>query len=223
MTKERIEIVPLTPERWSDVVKLFGPRGACAGCWCMFPRLTTSENKTSGEPNRRAFERIVKLGPPPGLLAYLDGEPAGWVAVAPRAEYRRYERSRVLAPVDDQPVWSVPCFFVARAARGRGLTVALLRAACDWARAHGAMIVEGYPVDPHGERYAAAFAYHGLQSIFEAVGFREVARRSDKRPIMRRTLVAANVAAKRGAKRAAKSAPKAAARRTTKRGGASRG
>lgn len=179
---------PLTPGRWDDLVKLFGPRGACAGCWCMFPRNTTSEGSTSGEPNRRAFRKLVKRGPPPGLLAYDGEEPVGWVAVAPRAEYRRFERSRVLAPIGDQPVWSVPCFFIARTHRGRGLTRALLRAACVWAGSRGARIVEGCPVDTHGKLYAASFAFHGLPGTFTGAGFREALRRSDRRPIMRRTL-----------------------------------
>ncbi len=179
---------PLTPERWPDVVKLFGPRGACAGCWCMFPRNTTSEGSTSGEPNRRAFRKLVASGNPPGILAYEGDAPVGWVAIAPREEYRRFERSRILQPVDDRPVWSVPCFFIARSHRGRGLTVALLEAACAWARSRGATMVEGYPVDTKGKTYAATFAFHGLPGTFEAAGFREVLRRSDRRPIMRRAL-----------------------------------
>ena len=184
----RLQCRPLTPERWPDLVSLFGPRGACAGCWCMWPRNTSAEKNTSGDPNRRAFKKLVDSGTPPGLIAYDGEDPIGWVAIAPRAEYRRFERSRVLQPVDDQPVWSVPCFFVARTHRGRGVTVALLRAACDWARGRGARIVEGYPVDTHGKAYAPTFAFHGLVPTFESAGFRVVARRSDRRPIMRRSL-----------------------------------
>ena len=194
--REKLAIHPLTPDRWDDLEKLFGPRGACAGCWCMWPRRTSTEGKVSGEPNRRAFRKLVADGPPPGLLAYAGGEPVGWVAIAPRAEYVRFARSRVLAPVDGEPVWSVPCFFVARGQRGRGLTVALLEAACAWARKQGARIVEGYPIDTHGQSYAPAFAWHGLVPTFTAAGFREVLRRSDRRPILRRALRAAG--AKRG-------------------------
>jgi len=182
---------PLTAERWDDVVRLFGPRGACAGCWCMYPRRTRTQKATSGEPNRRAFRKLVHDGPPPGLLAYEGDVPVGWVAIAPRTEYVRFERSRVLKAVDDQPVWSVPCFFIARTHRGRGVTVALLEAACAWARTQGARIVEGYPIDAHGQTYAPAFAWHGLVPTFTAAGFREVLRRSDRRPIMRRELAAA--------------------------------
>jgi len=194
----KAEIHQLTPDRWPDLVQLFGPRGACAGCWCMFPRRTGAEGKTSGEPNRRAFKRIVDSGTPPGLLAYAGGEPVGWIAIAPRAEYHRYERSRTLAPVDDQPVWSVPCFFISRAGRGQGLSVQLLRAACAFAAARGATIVEGYPVDTRGKRYAPTFAWHGVVATFERAGFREVARRSPTRPIMRRAVRAPRAGAARG-------------------------
>lgn len=191
-------IHPVTPERWKDLVRLFGPRGACAGCWCMFPRLSGAEYRIGADRRRRALKRVVDAGDPPGLLAYVDGEPVGWIAIAPRSEYRRYERSRTLAPVDDRPVWSVPCFFVAREGRGRGLTVALLRAACAFAASRGATVVEGYPVDPRGKPYAPAFAWHGLVATFERAGFREVARRSPSRPIMRRAVRPARKRAGRG-------------------------
>jgi len=186
MPKTRLTCEPLTPDRWDDLVKLFGPRGACAGCWCMFPRRTGAEKNTAGEPNRRAFRKLVMDGPPPGLLAYEDQEPIGWVAIAPRSDYKRFERSRILQPVDEQEVWSVPCFFVARGHRKKGVTKALLGAACEWAGGRGARLIEGYPVDAHDQEYAPAFAWHGLVGTFEAAGFTEVARRSKRRPIMRR-------------------------------------
>ena len=187
MPKSRLVCEPVTVERWDDLEKLFGPRGACAGCWCMWPRRTSAEKGMAGEPNRRAFRKLVTKGPPPGLLAYEDGEPVGWVAIAPRAEYRRFETSRILQPVDDQEVWSVPCFFVARGHRKKGVTKALLAAACEWAGKRGARMIEGYPVDARGKDYTPAFAWHGLIGTFEAAGFREVARRSKRRPIMRRS------------------------------------
>jgi GNAT superfamily N-acetyltransferase len=192
-------IEPLTPERWDDFTTLFGPRGACAGCWCTWARFTHAEFKAASPVARRAaIRRVVHREDAPGLLAY-DGEaPVGWIAVAPRATYRRYATSRALAPVDEQPVWSVPCFFVARTHRRRGLTVALLEAACAYARARGASIVEGYPVDTKGQRQAAAFVWTGLPPAFAAAGFREVERRTPTRPIMRRTLRPARKAARRG-------------------------
>ena len=198
---------PVTPARWPDLVRLFGPRGACAGCWCMWSRLSAAEfERGKGERNRRALKRLVDAGGPVGLLAYMDGEPAGWCAVAPREQYARLARSRVLAPVDERPAWSVPCFFVGRAHRGRGVGRALLAAAVAFARGRGAARVEGYPLDPRGKRIADVWAWFGLASTFEAAGFREVARRSPTRPIMRREL--------RPARRTASASAVAGPRRT---------
>lgn len=183
-----IRFHPLTPSRWKDVEELFGPRGACAGCWCMWWRLARSQwTKGKGEGNRRALRRIVECGDAPGLLAYAGRVPVGWCAIAPREEYPALERSRSLRRLDDLPVWSVTCFFVAKEWRRRGVTVRLLRAACDHARKRGARIVEGYPVDPRGE-YPAAWAWTGLRAAFEAAGFEEAARPSKARLIMRRGL-----------------------------------
>jgi len=183
-----IEAHPLAPDRWSDFEALMGPRGGAEGCWCMLWRLPAAVYRGGrGAPNRTAMQARVAEGPrPPGLLAYLDGAPAGWVSVAPRAEFPRMGNSRILAPVDEAPVWSVTCFFIRPGSRGKGVATALLSAACDFAARHGARIVEGYPVEPGAGRYANAFAWTGLSRLFEAAGFTEVARRSETRPIMRR-------------------------------------
>ena len=198
-TPWRIE--PLTPGRWKDFTTLFGPRGACAGCWCTWARFTHAEFKAASPASRRAtIRRVVQREDAPGLIAYDGATPVGWVAIAPRATYRRYASSRALAPVDEKPVWSVPCFFVARTHRGRGLTVALLAAACTFAAARGARIVEGYPVDTAGRRQAAAFVWTGLPQAFAAAGFREVERRTPTRPIMRRAVRPARHARKAAAR-----------------------
>jgi GNAT superfamily N-acetyltransferase len=182
------KIHPLTPDRWSDFQKLFGARGACAGCWCMFWLLPGKEwTAQKGEANRKAMQRIVKTGRPPGLLAYVDDEPVGWCAVGPRADYVRLATSRVLKPVDEQSVWSVTCFFVAKPFRRRGLTVALLAAAAKFARKHGAMVLEGYPTEPIKDQ-PDVFVYTGLASAYRKASFKEVARRSPTRPIFRRKL-----------------------------------
>ncbi|MEK7315227.1 MAG: GNAT family N-acetyltransferase, partial [Candidatus Eisenbacteria bacterium] len=138
--------------------------------------------------NRSAFRSVVRGGAEPGLLAYADGEPVGWCAVAPREAYPALDRSRVLAPVDDKPVWSVTCFFVLREWRRRGVTVALLRGAAAHAAAHGAKLLEGYPMAPKKGVLPDAFAWTGLVGGFEKAGFTEAARRSATRPIMRRRL-----------------------------------
>ncbi|MHB1004651.1 MAG: GNAT family N-acetyltransferase [Chloroflexota bacterium] len=185
-TTNPIQVFPATPERWEDLVSLFGPRGACAGCWCMWFRLHNRDYVAAGaDARRQMMAGLVAGDEPPGLLAYVDGQVAGWCAVAPRDVYERLTTSRVLAPVDEQPVWSVVCFFIDRRYRGRGLTVALLEAAVAHAHARGARMVEGYPVEPRGDRLAPAFAYHGLATAFRRAGFAEVARRSPTRPIMR--------------------------------------
>ncbi len=177
---------PATAARWKDIEKLFGPRGACAGCWCMWPRLIGAEfHRSTGERNKRSFKRIVMAGGTPGILAYRGSEPIGWCALAPRETYVRIERSRTLKPVDDRPVWSVVCFFIARPYRRQGLTVRLLREAVRFAAARGATTLEGYPVDPLSGKTADAFAWTGLAAAFTTAGFEEIARRSATRPIMR--------------------------------------
>jgi len=183
---QRFTFHPLTPPRWGDLETLFGERGACGGCWCMWWRLKRSEfNQNKGENNRKAFQDIVKAGEVPGLLAYAGDQPVGWCAVAPRESYPALERSRILKRVDDQPVWSVTCFFIAKPYRRKGLTVLLLHAAIEYTRSQGAAILEGYPVDPGEDELPAPFAFTGLAPAFKKAGFVEVARRSTKRPIMR--------------------------------------
>jgi len=155
----------------------------------MWARVTAAEFRAgAGSGNKRSLRRAVASGKPPGLLAYVGGESVGWCALAPRETYRRIENSRTLARVDDRPVWSVVCFFIARPLRRRGLTVRLLREAARYARARGANILEGYPVEPTSGKTADAFAWTGLASAFRAAGFVEVERRSATRPIMRRYL-----------------------------------
>lgn len=182
------EFHPLTPDRWGDLEALFGERGACGGCWCMAWRLKRADfDEGKGAANRTAFRKIVQQGPPPGVLAYVEGEPVGWCALAPRETYVTLANSRVLKPIDDQPVWSVSCFFVRRDLRGRGVGVALLRAACEFAAGQGARIVEGYPVEPTMKPMPAAFAWVGVPALFRKAGFREAKRASEARRIMRWT------------------------------------
>ena len=184
-----VETRPLTPDRWRDLSALFRRDRVTSDCWCMWFRETNAEFRTNqGVKNREAFRRIVNAGPPPGVLAYVDGQPAGWCAIAPREAYGRLRRSRTLAPVDDTPVWSITCFFIDRAHRGHGIGRALIEAATALAAEHGARIVEAYPVDTAGRRISDDDAYHGVAAQFASAGFAEVARRQERRPIMRRSI-----------------------------------
>lgn len=181
-----VEIYPLTPERWQDFETLLGPHGAYGGCWCMWWRQMRKDfERLKGEENRKLFKVIVDRGEIPGLLAYVDGKPAGWMALAPRCEYPTMQRSKVMAAVDDQPVWVVSCFYIGKGYRRQGLTVQLLRAGVQFAAGQGAKIIEGYPTDPGEKAHVDAYVYTGLLSAFIRAGFKEVLRRAEKRPIMR--------------------------------------
>ncbi len=131
------------------------------------------------------IKALVDAGREPGLLAYVDGVPAAWVSVGPREEFPTLNNSRVLAPVDDQSVWSIVCFFVHRKFRRTGLMRLLIDAAVDYARSKGAKIVEGYPTEP-GRKVGASSVYLGVTSVFIEAGFVEVARRSANHPVMRK-------------------------------------
>src|SRR5687768_3783836 len=129
-SKSALSFHPLTAKRWPDLERLFGERGACGGCWCMWWRLSRPEfQKGKGQRNKAAFQRIVETSEAPGILAYAGPEPVGWCALAPREQYPLLERSRTLARVDGNPVWSITCLFVARPFRRSGVSVQLLRAA----------------------------------------------------------------------------------------------
>lgn len=182
-------IKPLTPARWKDFEALFGPKGACAGCWCQWIRMPRKEFAAArGARAKAAMKRLVAAGEPTGLLAYQGKTAVGWAALAPREKFRRLEKSRILKKVDETPVWSMPCFFVAKEARGSGVTTALLKAAAAHAKKSGAKMLEGYPVDTKGKRTADAFVWWGLSGAFEKAGFSAVARRSKTRPVMRRAI-----------------------------------
>jgi GNAT superfamily N-acetyltransferase len=181
-----LEFYPVTPKRWKDLDTLFGERGACGGCWCMWWRLSRSQfNKEKGIRNKKALKKIVDSGEIPGILAYADGEPIGWCSVAPRETFPVLERSRILKRIDEKPVWSVVCFFVAKQFRQKGVTIELLKAAIEYAKKHRARIVEGYPIEPKKTKMPDVFANTGLASAFRKAGFVEVLRRSETRPIMR--------------------------------------
>jgi GNAT superfamily N-acetyltransferase len=195
-TAPGLAILPLTPELLPDLAGLFGQGGDPKWCWCSFYRVRGVDFRTAtAKGNRAVLERATVAtaahGRAPGLIAYRDGEAIGWVSLGPRDDYERLQHSKVLAPIDDRPVWSIVCFVVARHARGQGVARALLDAAIVYARDHGATLLEAYPADTEGGRIPAAHAFKGTVPMFEGAGFEVVERRqanrtSAPRPIVRR-------------------------------------
>lgn len=152
----------------------------------MYWRLPRSQwSAGKGNKNKNHFKKLVSSNEKPGVLAYAGKEPVAWCAVAPRAKFLSLARSRVLQPVDDKVVWSITCLFVKKPYRRRGISVALLRAAVEFAAKQGAKVVEGYPTIPTMQKTPDPFVFMGVPSAFKAAGFKEVARRSATRPIMR--------------------------------------
>jgi GNAT superfamily N-acetyltransferase len=186
----RLEVHPLTKDRWDDLVELFNrPGGSIVrGCWCMYYRKSgSSAGPTTAEGNRRAMRSLVDAGRVPGLIGYRGGRPVGWVSLGPREDYARLKRSPVMKPVDERPVWSIVCFFVDRHERGQGVAEALLRAAVIHARENGVRLLEAYPVDKD-ERSHPDFVFFGAKRMYDRAGFKEVARRTPNRPVVRKQL-----------------------------------
>jgi GNAT superfamily N-acetyltransferase len=185
----KLEVHPLTRDRWKDLVELFNRPGSSIvrGCWCMYYRKSGSSGVGPGETNRKALKSLVDGGYVPGLIGYRDGSPVGWVSLSPREDYAKLRRSAVMKPVDDKPTWSIVCFFVDPRARGKGVAEALLKGAIDFARSRGATLLEAYPVDKK-EQSHPDFMFFGAKRMYDRAGFREVARRKETRPVMRRAL-----------------------------------
>jgi GNAT superfamily N-acetyltransferase len=177
---------PVTAAHWKDLEALFGARGACGGCWCMSWRKPKDRFQSGkGAANRASLKALVEQGPPPGILAYAGDRPVGWCAVAPRREYITLAKSRVLRPLDDAPVWSVSCLFIARPFRRKGLSVSLLKAAVRFVADQGGKIVEGYPALAKTAAVSPTFAWTGVLEAFLKAGFEEMPRWSESRPIVR--------------------------------------
>jgi GNAT superfamily N-acetyltransferase len=188
------DIVPLTPDRLADLRTLFDEGGDPRTCQCAFWRVPASGwSDWTRDRNRTVLESLAGDDPAPGLVAYAEGRAVGWVSIGPREDYVRLERSKSLARIDDRPVWSIVCFVVSKPFRGRGIAAALLAAAVDLARSHGAELVEAYPVDADRGRVSPAAAYMGPLEMFGDAGFEVVARlqwrpSAPVRPIVRREI-----------------------------------
>jgi GNAT superfamily N-acetyltransferase len=180
-----VETHPVTAERWSDLIELFD-RPVVRSCFCMYYRKTGS-GTGAGKVNRAALKALVDGGTVPGIIGYEDGRPVAWVSLGPREDYGKLQRSPIMKPVDDRPVWSIVCFFVDSEARGRGLSERMLRAAVDFARSNGVRLLEAYPVDRDVPSHPDSM-FFGAKTMYDRAGFREVARRKPTRPVVRKTL-----------------------------------
>lgn len=179
--KDNLEFHPVSKDRWADLAAFFEQHGNPNYCWCMRWRLKSTEFKgLKSAERRKGLESLVEAGTPIGILAYHQGQPVGWCAIAPRETYPLLERSTTLKRLDDQPTWSVVCFFVDPSQRGQGLPVKLLQAAVAYAISQGATVIEGYPVEPN-----QSYRFMGSPAVFEQAGFREVAKAKNGRAIVR--------------------------------------
>jgi GNAT superfamily N-acetyltransferase len=170
-----VTVVPATEEHFDAVAALLAPGGGTQGCWCLYWRLSASEfNSSRGVDRPATMRRLTQGDPAPGMVAYVDGVPAGWCAIGPRADMTRLVRSRTIPTVDDCPVWSVVCFLVRPGYRRQGLARRLLDGAIQYAREHGAPALEAYPVDAAGRRIHTSAAYVGTLDLFADAGFRVV-------------------------------------------------
>lgn len=178
----KLVVRPLTPDLWPDLEDLFGKLGACNGCWCMYWRIGAEYRKRPREQNKKDFYRIVREGPPPGLLAFQGQLAVGWCQLTPRTSLPLIDRNWRLRRVDDMPVWCISCFYVRIGYRRQGITGALIKGALKYAKAHGACALEAYPLDADLTPSASGTGY---ASSFEGAGFRIIARHFQPRPIMR--------------------------------------
>jgi len=187
----KLTVLPLTPERWSDLEALFNAKGCSVarGCWCMFYRRSGARGPlpagtTAAQANRAELKKLTRGDTPPGLIGYRGKVPVGWVSLGPREDYAKLQRSPVMKPVDDKPVWSIICFVVPAEHRGQGVARALLDGAIAYAKKQGVTLLEAYPVDKPG-RAQDDTMWFGAKSMYDDAGFEEVARRKPQRPVVR--------------------------------------
>ncbi|MFS2035978.1 GNAT family N-acetyltransferase [Polaromonas sp. CT11-55] len=187
----KLTVLPLTPERWPDLEALFNAKGCSVarGGWCMFYRRSGARGPlpagtTAAQANRADLKKLTCGDTPPGLTGYRGKLPVGWVSLGPREDYAKLQRSPVMKPVDDKPVWSIICFVVPSEHRGQGVARALLDGAIAYAKKQGVALLEAYPVDKPGRSHDDAM-WFGAKSMYDDAGFEEVARRKPQRPVVR--------------------------------------
>lgn len=189
-----LEIRPVTAGLWPLLETLFGPQGACYGCWCSYFRLEPKlRDALSKDEKKQLLEQATQEALPPGLIALDAGAPVGWVQVTPRAHVPRWNTPRTVSrPLDgddpsDPGLWAISCFFIQSKRRGEGISHLLLDAAVTHARQNGAHIVEACPIEK-AEHSRSVGLFVGSVAVFEQAGFQLVAERKPGRPLMRKVL-----------------------------------
>jgi len=178
---------PLSKKNWPLFVQLFGERGACGNCWCMYFRLK-KEDFVAGKQddgNKARMKELVWDNRPTGVLGIYDGQAIGWCAFAPREDHLKLENSRVHKRIDAVSVWSVTCFFIDKNFRRMGISVAMLKGVIDIAKKKNIKVIEAYPTIPTQEKLPDSFAWIGLYRSFEEAGFKIVDKTSKSRPMVR--------------------------------------
>lgn len=168
----KLKFESLSQSNWKKFETLMGEKGGCGNCWCMYFRLsykTFQQNKPGG--NKKMMKQLVNEGMPQGLIASLNNEPVGWIAMAPREDYMKIENSRVFKRIDDKPVWSITCFFIRKEFRHKGLSFQLIKCAIDFARKKKIKTLEAYPAIPYAEKVPQPFLWVGVLSSFVKNGF----------------------------------------------------
>ena len=176
----------LSSANWNQFEELMGEKGGCGNCWCMYFRLPTKtfqENKPDG--NKKMMKQLVNKRMPQGLIAFLDKKPAGWIAFAPREDYKKLENTRIFKRLDDKPVWSITCFFIKKEFRHQGLSGQLIKGAVDFAKRKKIKILEAYPAIPYAENMPHPFLWVGVLSSFIKNGFTIVKQSSKSRAMVR--------------------------------------
>ncbi len=182
-----VSVKVLTPERWPDVDKLFGEGAVTRRCWCMYWRIGAQYRRQQASTVRAAFNKVVKTGPPPGLLAYVGSQPAGWCQIGSRDALPYLQQAWRLRSPDDVPVWAISCFYIGRHFRRHGIATRLTEGAIDLARRNGVPAIEAYPID---RSTSPSSSSTGFVTTFERLGFKQVPSPSRERPIMRLYLLA---------------------------------
>ena len=212
-----LAIHPLTPDRWNDFASLMETDSICRMCWCVAFRLPPSvRHEMKSDLRKKHMSKVVKAGPPPGLLAYRHGEAVGWVAIAPRPATPEFNTGRKSSAVEnesdatDDGVWAATCFFIRKDARGLGVTTELVDAAEAWAKKNGARRLEACPM-AHDEKRSTAGLFVGPKRVFDRAGYVTILERKAGRPLMRKELKV--VAAKKPAPKKKAPAKKAATKK----------